>query len=316
MDLVRLYLQEIGQIPLLTHTQEVAYGKQVQQMMRALAAKESLSEKLCREPTQQEWVEVVRQSQSELAQTIRTGQRAREKMVIANLRLVVAIAKKYKYRGIEFLDLVQEGAIGLQRGIEKFDPSKGYRLSTYSYWWIMQALSRAVAEQSRIIRMPIHMTEKLNKIKKAARTLSQKLGRMPNVEELAASTQMTQEQVLQLFESKQKNAISLDTLISEGQDTTLGELLEDENAAAAMEDYVMYSSMREHMEQLMSEHLKPQEQEVLSLRFGLAGKDGGLSLGKIGQQMNLTRERIRQVESNGLNKLRRHSQALEGYNIP
>lgn len=177
----------------------------------------------------------------------------------------------------------------------------------------MQALSRAVAEQSRTIRMPRHITEKLNKIKKAARTLSQKLGRMPNVEELAASTQMSQEQVIQLFESKQKNAISLDTLISEGQDTTLGELLEDENAAAAMEDYVIYSSMREQMEQLMSECLKPQEQQVLSLRFGLAGEDGGLSLNKIGQQMNLTRERIRQVESNGLNKLRRHSQVLEGY---
>ncbi len=313
MDLVRVYLNEIGQIPLLTHAQEVAYGKQVQQMMRSLAAKESLSEKLGREPTQQEWAQAVRQSQSELAQTILVGQRAREKMVRANLRLVVAVAKKYMHRGLDLLDLVQEGAIGLQRGIEKFDPSIGYRLSTYSYWWIKQAMSRAIAEQSRTIRMPTHITEKLNKIKKAVRILSQKLGRMPNVREIAAESGLSQEQVQKLVESNHKQPTSLDTLIREGQDTTLGELLEDENAATAMEDYVLYSSMREQMEQLMSEHLKPQEQQVLSLRFGLTGEDGGLSLGKIGQQMNLTRERIRQVESNGLNKLRRHSKVLEGY---
>lgn len=156
MDLVRLYLNEIGQIPLLTHEQEIAYGKQVQQMMLSLTAKESLSEKLGRELTQQEWAQAVTQSPEELAQTLRAGQRAREKMVRANLRLVVAVAKKYMYRGLDLIDLVQEGAIGLQRGIEKFDPSIGYRLSTYSYWWIKQAMSRAIAEQSRTIRMPTH----------------------------------------------------------------------------------------------------------------------------------------------------------------
>ncbi len=159
MDLVRLYLKEIGQIPLLTHDMEVAYGKQVQQMMRLVAAKDSLSEKLCREPTLDEWAQELGLSSSGLTKIIGIGQRAREKMVIANLRMVVAIAKKYMHRGLDLLDLVQEGAIGLQRGIEKFDPSIGYRLSTYSYWWIKQAMSRAIAEQSRTIRMPTHITK-------------------------------------------------------------------------------------------------------------------------------------------------------------
>lgn len=313
MDLGQLYLKEIGRIPLLTHTLELQYGRQVQQMMSALAVKESLSEKLCGEPTLDEWAQELGMSSSQLNRTISIGQRAREKMVSANLRLVAAIAKKYLYRGLEFLDLMQEGAIGLQRAIEKFDPSKGYRLSTYSYWSIKQAIIRAVMDQSKTIRIPIHTTEKLNKIQKAARILSQKLGRMPNVQEIAAESGMSQEQVLSLLECNQKKATSLDALIGEGQDTTLGERLEDDNAAAAMEDYVLYSTMREQMEQLMSEYLKPQEQQVLTLRFGLAGEEGGMSLAKVGEQMNLTRERIRQVEFSGLKKLRRHSQVLEGY---
>lgn len=282
-------------------------------MMRLLEAKKSLSEKLSREPTTKEWAGAVSQSGSELAQTIWIGQRARQKMVSANLRPLAAIAKKYMHRGLEFLDLVQEGAIGLQRGIEKFDPSIGYRLSTYCYWWIKQGMSHAIMDQSKTIRIPIHTVEKLNKIKKVARILSQKLGRMPQIRELALEAQMSEEQVRWLLESKQKSAVSLDTLIGEGQDTTLGELLEDDSAHEAMEDYLSNSLMRDQMERVMSQWLKPQEQQVLLLRFGLVGESGDISLAKVGEQMNLTRERIRQVESKGLKKLRQHCAALEEY---
>ncbi len=313
MDSVRLYLKEIGQIPMLTHELEVAYGRQVQQMMCLLEAKQSLTLKLSCEPTTHEWALHVGQSQTQLARSISAGQRARQKMVSANLRLVAAIAKKYMHRGLEFLDLVQEGAIGLQRGIEKFDPNIGYRLSTYSYWWIKQGMSRAVAQQSKTIRLPLHTIEKLNKVKKSVRILSQKLGRTPNIRELAAEAQMSLEQVLQLLEHQQKAAISLDTLVGVEKDTTLGELLEDDNAVAAMEEDLLYSMMRKDMELIMSKWLKPQEKQVLSLRFGLVGSEEGLSLAKVGEQMNLTRERIRQVERDGLNKLRRHCEVLEGY---
>jgi RNA polymerase nonessential primary-like sigma factor len=297
---------------MLTHAQEVEYGKHVQQMMRLLAAKESLTLKLHRSPTQQEWAEFVHLPQPQLAQAIRTGQRARQKMVAANLRLVVAIAKRYQYRGLEMLDLVQEGAIGLQRGIEKFDPHQGNRLSTYCYWWITQAITRPIMERSRTIRLPMHITEKSNKIHKAARLLSQQLGRMPRLAELAAEVEMTPEQILRILEHKHNQAVSLDTPVGNSQDATLGELLEDESASAALEDALLSSSMRGDIEQLMNYHLTPQEQRVLSLRFGLIDENS-LSLRKVGEQMNLSRERIRQLERQGLNKLRQHSAALDGY---
>lgn len=165
-DAVRTYLHEIGRVPLLTREQEITYGKQVQTMMQQLEAKNTLAEQLGREPSQQEWSDAVEMSQDELQTILKQGRRAKGKMIEANLRLVVSIAKKYQKRNMEFLDLIQEGTLGLERGVEKFDPMRGYKFSTYAYWWIRQAITRAIAQTSRTIRLPIHITEKLNKLKK------------------------------------------------------------------------------------------------------------------------------------------------------
>ena len=164
-DMVRTYLREIGRVPLLTREQEIIFGKQVQQMMRLIEAKEALAKKLGREVSLEEWTKEVGLSEAELKKTVLEGKRVKQKMIEANLRLVVAIAKKYQKRNMEFLDLIQEGALGLERGVEKFDPTRGYKFSTYAYWWIRQAITRAIAQQGRTIRLPIHITEKLNKIK-------------------------------------------------------------------------------------------------------------------------------------------------------
>ncbi|MEH2096642.1 RpoD/SigA family RNA polymerase sigma factor [Nostoc sp.] len=307
-DLVHSYLKEIGRYPLLTPEQEITNARLVQQMMAIEEQRSSLALQLNREPTTRELATSLGQTEAEVQSIVQQGQKAKQKMVTANLRLVVSIAKKYQNHNLEFLDLIQEGTLGLQKGVEKFDPNKGYKLSTYAYWWIRQEITRAIAEKSRTIRLPTHLTERLNKIKKVQRESFLLLGRYATVTEIAEELNLKPNQVREYL-SVSKQPVSLDLRVGDNQDTELLDILPDESISS--DERLTKELLRLDLNNLLAS-LPPIQREILTLRFGLEN-DHQLSLTQVGDRLNLSRERIRQLEHKALSILRRQKSDILEY---
>jgi RNA polymerase nonessential primary-like sigma factor len=341
-DLVRLYLQEIGRVRLLGRDEEVSEAQRVQRYMRLvevrneaaaedaqiqqyvqlIEAHDRLTSNLGHRPSWERWAaeagvtvsdlkpiqaagklrwaELAELPLAELEQVITEGTKAKDHMIKANLRLVVSVAKKYQNRGLELLDLIQEGTLGLERAVEKFDPTKGYRFSTYAYWWIRQGITRAIATQSRAIRLPVHITEKLNKIKKAQRKISQEKGRTATIEDIATELEMTPPQVREVL-LRVPRAVSLETKVGKERDTELGDLLDDRDGVSP-EELLMREALHRDLQQLLTD-LTSRERDVIQMRFGL-GDGQPYSLAEIGRALDLSRERVRQIEAKALQKLR------------
>ncbi|GAB4312372.1 RNA polymerase sigma factor, RpoD/SigA family [Cyanobacterium aponinum FACHB-4101] len=341
---MRLYLRDIGRIPLLTKEEEITLAKEIKASQNLLAIRDKnrelpvlakyleimtifdslvanhseavkigkIAQQLNLTPKKVEsiitegketWANLAQVKLSELETILANGIKAKQKMINANLRLVVSIAKKYQNRGLELLDLIQEGTLGLEKAVEKFDHTKGYHFSTYAYWWIRQGMTRAIATQARTIRLPIHITERLNQLKKVQRQLSQKLGRIATVDEIAKEMDMTSLDLRQ-FLNQIPRSISLEMKVGEDYNTELVELIETESATP--EENLMRVSMQKDLRSMLS-LLNEREQKILRLRYGF--ENGKIySLSDTASIMNLSRERVRQIQAKAIQKLRQPNQ--------
>ena len=298
-DSIRVYLQEIGRIRLLRPDEEIELARKIADLLQLEELAAQFEADHGHYPDTKEWAVLVDMPLIKFRRRLMLGRRAKEKMVQSNLRLVVSIAKKYMNRGLSFQDLIQEGSLGLIRAAEKFDHEKGYKFSTYATWWIRQAITRAIADQSRTIRLPVHLYETISRIKKTTKTLSQEFGRKPTEEEIAESMEMTIEKLRFIAKSAQL-PISLETPIGKEEDSRLGDFIEAD--IENPEQDVAKNLLREDLEGVLAT-LSPRERDVLRLRYGL--DDGRMkTLEEIGQIFDVTRERIRQIEAKALRKLR------------
>ncbi|MFM8260346.1 MAG: RNA polymerase sigma factor RpoD [Vulcanococcus sp.] len=298
-DSIRVYLQEIGRIRLLRPDEEIELARKIADLLQLEELAAQFEADHGHYPDTKEWAALVEMPLVKFRRRLMLGRRAKEKMVQSNLRLVVSIAKKYMNLGLSFQDLIQEGSLGLIRAAEKFDHEKGYKFSTYATWWIRQAITRAIADQSRTIRLPVHLYETISRIKKTTKVLSQEFGRKPTEEEIAESMEMTIEKLRFIAKSAQL-PISLETPIGKEEDSRLGDFIEAD--IENPEQDVAKNLLREDLEGVLAT-LSPRERDVLRLRYGL--DDGRMkTLEEIGQIFDVTRERIRQIEAKALRKLR------------
>ena len=295
-DPVRMYLKEIGKVPLLTADQEVELATA---MTAGREAKERLDEAEANGET------LPAEELAQLKKQVKAGERAKQQLAEANLRLVVSIAKRYVGRGMQFLDLIQEGNLGLIKAVEKFDHTKGFKFSTYATWWIRQAITRAIADQARTIRIPVHMVETINKVIRVSRQLLQELGHDPSPEEISEEMNMPVDKVREILKIEQE-PVSLETPIGEEEDSHLGDFIPDE-AASEPSEAASFTLLKEQLVDVLGT-LTPREEKVLKLRFGI--EDGRTrTLEEVGKEFNVTRERIRQIEAKALRKLRHPSRS-------
>lgn len=302
-DPVRMYLKEIGKVPLLSADEEIELAQNMEDGAVAIEKINVLKGRL--DGASEEEKAEIKEEIKTLQKDVDKGADAKKRLAEANLRLVVSIAKRYVGRGMLFLDLIQEGNLGLIKAVEKFDYKKGYKFSTYATWWIRQAITRAIADQARTIRIPVHMVETINKLIRVSRQLLQELGREPSPEEIAKEMSMQVDRVREILKISQE-PVSLETPIGEEEDSHLGDFIKDDNVPVPA-DAAAFTLLKEQLEEVLGT-LTEREQKVLTLRFGL--EDGrARTLEEVGKEFNVTRERIRQIEAKALRKLRHPSRS-------